>query len=44
MEDWLTKEDDQEPYADWGPYRALTSLADSTGGYLAPVLALLRTA
>jgi len=38
MENWLSKWDGQEPFADWQPYRALASLADGDGGYLAPVL------
>ena len=41
MENWLSKWDGREPYADWAPYRALTALADGAGGYLAPVLAHL---
>ena len=36
---WLAKWDGHERFDDWQPYRTLTSLADSAGGYLAPVLA-----
>jgi len=44
MENWLSKWDGRELWGDWAPYRALTLLTDGTGGYLAPVLARLRTA
>jgi scyllo-inosamine 4-kinase len=38
METELSLWDGEESYVDWGPYRALVSLADGQGGYLAPVL------
>jgi scyllo-inosamine 4-kinase len=44
METELSIWDGAEPYVDWGPYRALVSLADGAGGYLAPVLARLERA
>ncbi|MBC8444851.1 MAG: aminoglycoside phosphotransferase family protein [Chloroflexi bacterium] len=44
MENWLSKWDGREPYVDWAPYRALTSLTDGAGGYLAPALARLGAA
>jgi scyllo-inosamine 4-kinase len=44
MENWLSKWDGKEPYVDWAPYQALTSLAGGVGGYLAPLLARLGAA
>lgn len=38
---WLVESDGREDYTAWQPHRALTSLADGDGGYLAPALALL---
>jgi aminoglycoside phosphotransferase (APT) family kinase protein len=43
MENELSTWDGREPWEDLAPYRALTSLAGCSGGYLAPVLARLCT-
>src|SRR5262249_39958309 len=43
MAGWVLKGDGREPFDDWHPFRTLTSLADGSGGYLAPILARARS-
>lgn len=38
LEDWLAHPEGEGPLEQWQPYRALLSLADGRGGYIAPVL------